>query len=117
MISPLTPLSSRITSHPADDRSPPFRISEATADDRKTIYANRHEVYARELGQHQPNDSGRLSDPLDEFNVYLVAQRHGAIAGFVSLTPPGDHLYSVDKYFARDALPFAVDAGLWKFGC
>ncbi|HEX4264137.1 MAG TPA: histidinol-phosphate transaminase [Verrucomicrobiae bacterium] len=77
----------------------------ATAADREEIYRLRHEVYARELGQHAQNQFGALHDPLDEFNVYIVALLKGALAGFVSITPPGFGSYSVDKYLCRENFP------------
>jgi histidinol-phosphate/aromatic aminotransferase/cobyric acid decarboxylase-like protein len=89
-------------------------IRPATDDDREVIARIRHAVYARELGQHAVNDSGRLSDPLDGHNTYLVAERGGELAGFVSVTPPGPWGYSVDKYLARSELPFPVDDRLYE---
>lgn len=77
--------------------------------DRELVYSSRHEVYARELGQHPVNAAGRLVDPLDAFNTYLVATLRGEIVGYVSVTPPGYGRYSVEKYIARDRLPFPVD--------
>ena len=56
----------------------------------------------------------QLSDPLDEFNVYIVATQGGRIAGFVSITPPGYGRYSIDKYLSRDKLPFSCDEGLFE---
>lgn len=82
--------------------------------DREAIYRMRHAVYATELGQHSSNGEGRLSDSLDVYNEYVVVREGGEIAGFVSLTPPGRNGYSLDKYFSRDALPFACDDGLWE---
>jgi histidinol-phosphate/aromatic aminotransferase/cobyric acid decarboxylase-like protein len=35
------------------------------------------------------------------------------LVGFVSLTPPGGR-YSIDKYIAREDLPFPIDNGLWE---
>jgi len=84
----------------------------AGADDREVIYRLRHDVYARELGQHAENPEGRLQDALDAYNVYLGARLRGRIVGFVSLTPPGSPRYSVDKYLAREELPFPFDDGL-----
>jgi hypothetical protein len=62
-------------------------LLQADERDRESIYAIRHEVYARELGQHGVNGSGRLRDSLDEWNVYLVAKTGAEIAGFISITP------------------------------
>ena len=89
-------------------------LSLATGLDRDAIYAIRHQVYARELGQHAENADGRLTDALDAVNVYLVAKIGGTIAGFVSITPPGDAGYSIDKYFARADVPVAFDRGLYE---
>ncbi len=38
----------------------------------------------------------------------------GQVAGFISVTPPGRGNCSIDKYFARAALPFAFDATLYE---
>ena len=89
-------------------------IVAATEADREAIYRVRHEVFARELGQHEVNREGRLTDKLDEFNHYLVARRRGELAGFVSVTPPGHGAYAIDKYLARAELPFACDGGLYE---
>ena len=82
--------------HPA--RVSPGRIWLASAmeSDREAIYRLRHEVFARELGQHSPNSAGRLRDALDDFNVYLVAKVNGEVAGFISLTPPTAPSYSME---------------------
>src|SRR2546423_15387656 len=76
-------------------------LSMASPDDREEIYRLRHEVYARELRQHEPNAAGKLRDALDDWNIYLVARTEGEIAGFISITPPGGPSYSIDKYFKR----------------
>jgi histidinol-phosphate/aromatic aminotransferase/cobyric acid decarboxylase-like protein/GNAT superfamily N-acetyltransferase len=91
----------------------PIVLSVATKQDREAIYQFRHDVYAHELGQHSINASGRLRDPLDDWNIYLVATIGDQIAGFVSLTPPG-HGYSIDKYVHRESLPFACDDWLYE---
>ncbi len=90
----------------------PFVLESATVEDRIAIYRARHEVYARELGQHAANSAGRLRDTLDDDNVYLVARVDGELGGFVSITPAGQPAYSIDKYFTRASLPFPVDDGL-----
>ncbi|HWC59546.1 MAG TPA: GNAT family N-acetyltransferase, partial [Verrucomicrobiae bacterium] len=86
----------------------------ATNAEREEIYRLRHEVYARELGQHALNKLGSLHDPLDEFNIYLVASLNGALAGFVSITPPGFGSYSVDKYLCRENFPELAGEGLYE---
>ena len=82
--------------------------------DRERIYAIRHQVYAHELGQHAENDEGRLTDALDAVNIYLVAEMGGDIAGFVSITPPNDVGFSIDKYFARHEVPVAFDESVYE---
>ncbi len=82
-----------------------MEIRTATAADREAIYRIRHEVYAAELGQHSTRTDGRLTDPLDESNVYLVAARGAEVLGFVSITPPWVGRYSVDKYLDRQDWP------------
>ena len=92
----------------------PLRLAIASAADRELIYRLRHEVYARELRQHQPNVAARLTDELDAFNHYLCAWAGERLAGFISITPPGHASYSFDKYLSRDRLPFPVDDGLYE---
>ena len=82
--------------------------------DRETIYQMRHEVYARELGQYSPNATGRLTDALDAFNHFIVITDGNRIVGFVSITPPSSPGFSIDKYFKRAELPFAVDDKLYE---
>ena len=47
-------------------REQTIEVSLATPEDRPEIYAIRHQVYARELGQHPVNAAGMLQDPLDD---------------------------------------------------
>jgi hypothetical protein len=81
----------------------------ASEEDRAVIYRLRHDVYARELRQHPENAEARLSDSLDRDNVYVVAAIDDVIAGFVSITPPRNGFYSIDKYLRRDQIPFPLD--------
>jgi N-acyl-L-homoserine lactone synthetase len=92
------------------------KISTGLSDeqDREVIYSMRHQVYARELGQHTEIKEGRLTDKLDSVNCYIVAKTGGEIAGFVSITPPNELGYSIDKYFAREDLPLIFDEGLYE---
>lgn len=91
-----------------------FVVGLADAEDREEIFRLRHEIYARELGQHALNRTGTLRDSLDAVNVYLTARCAGEIAGFISITPPSAPTFSVDKYFARTGLPFAFDEKLYE---
>ena len=61
----------------------PMTIAEAPDELREAIYRARHAVYALELGQHPPNDEGRLIDALDASNRYIAATCGGELAGFV----------------------------------
>lgn len=83
-----------------------FRVGLATLAQRETIYRLRHDIYARELGQHAERADRSLRDDLDERNVYIVVESAGHVAGFISITPPGGR-FSVDKYFSQDVLCFA----------
>ncbi|WP_052573266.1 histidinol-phosphate transaminase [Haloferula sp. BvORR071] len=92
----------------------PITLAEAPGDLREAIYRARHAVYALEIGQHPANDVGRLTDALDTSNRYIAATCGGMLAGFVSITPPGPHGYSIDKYFRREELPFTPDGGTYE---
>lgn len=89
-----------------------IRLAIASNQDRQKIYAIRHAVYAEELAQHPTNDANHLRDALDQFNVYIVAFINDQIVGFVSITPPGHQIYSIDKYLAREQMPFKIDTSL-----
>lgn len=89
---------------------PRLSVEVAGRAEREEIYRLRHDVYARELGQYAENEERRLMDLLDEVNVYLVVKDGEEILGHVSVTPPGAHGYSLDKYLRREDLPFPVDA-------
>src|SRR5687767_6801843 len=91
-----------------------FSLGVADHRDRTAIHQLRHNIYAEELAQHPVNPEGRLSDPVDGWNVYLVAKVDEEIAGFISITPPGHPSYSIDKYFDREVLPFQIDEHLYE---
>ena len=93
---------------------PNITVTMATELDLESIFRMRHEVYATELGQHAENDSGRLTDSLDDFNTYIVARVEDEVVGFISVTPPGGASYSVDKYFSRSDVPVPFDDGLYE---
>ncbi len=90
-----------------------LKIALATERDRETLYRLRHEVYARELAQHQETPEGMLQDPLDAFNIYITASVDGEIAGFISITPPGQQ-YFMEQYVSLSDLPFPIDDGLYE---
>ena len=87
----------------------------ASPADREWIYRTRHSVYAVELGQHEPNPRGRITDRIDDLNIYLVAapDESGPV-GFVSVTPPWGGAYSFEKYLARTELPELAGDGLFE---
>ncbi len=91
-----------------------MEISLATTADRNEIFKLRYEVYAQELRQHPANTAALLQDPLDEFNVYLIAKINEEIAGFISVTPPDRNIYSIDKYFTRKEIPLKVDEDTYE---
>jgi GNAT superfamily N-acetyltransferase len=91
-----------------------LRITLAGEDDRSSIYALRHAVYATELRQHPENAAGQLTDALDASNIYILASMADkTTVGFISVTPPGGN-YSFEKYLSREQLPFAVDNDLYE---
>jgi histidinol-phosphate/aromatic aminotransferase/cobyric acid decarboxylase-like protein len=96
--------------YPFTKAEPSFALALAGPEDREEIFRLRHEIYARELRQHSVNADGALRDALDAVNFYLVARCNGELAGFVSITPPSAPSFSIDKYFSRAGLPFALDA-------
>ncbi|MFI6753128.1 aminotransferase class I/II-fold pyridoxal phosphate-dependent enzyme [Actinomadura luteofluorescens] len=95
---PLGPPAAGSTVAPVVDELEIRMSSEA---DQEWIRRLRHEVYARELGQHAPNAAGVLTDDLDGSNVYVVAFRRGEPAGFISVTPPWAGRYSIDGHLQR----------------
>ncbi|MBE0545689.1 MAG: aminotransferase class I/II-fold pyridoxal phosphate-dependent enzyme [Verrucomicrobia bacterium] len=105
------------TSRPPASRrftSKPITLRLAMPQDHEEIFRLRHEVYARELGQHTPRPEGRLRDALDDLNVYLVASLNGVIAGFISITPPEGGRFSVDKYLRREDYPQLAGKGVYE---
>ncbi|MDA7881413.1 hypothetical protein N9A94_03835 [Akkermansiaceae bacterium] len=94
--------------------APLISLSIATRHDRERISRLRHAVYARELGQHSLNRERSLTDSLDLINHYLVAKSGEEILGFVSITPPSGGRYSLEKYFARDQVPFEFSKSLYE---
>ena len=91
-----------------------FELALASQAELQAIYRLRHEVYACEIGQHAMNPTSILTDALDGTNIYLVVRFGDELAGFISLTPPEAGKYSIEKYFERADLPFAVDDGLYE---
>ena len=57
-----------------------LRIAIASPQQRQTIYGLRHEIYARELGQHRENAGGEIHDGLDdgtyEVRILTVLPEH-----------------------------------------
>ena len=111
---PLEPGRNGSSAPPLNHAGTHLALRLATREEREAIYRLRHEVYARELGQYAVRPDRRLTDALDAFNIYLVAFDGKDIIGFVSITPPGHDLYSVDKYLKREQLPFPVDDKLYE---
>lgn len=99
----------RMDSPLTTDRQLRYALKLPEKEERDLIYQLRHEVYSEEIGQHPPHELGRLQDSLDAENLYITAWCEDALAGFICLTPPKASHFSLDKYFPRDALPFAVD--------
>ncbi|MFD9330150.1 aminotransferase class I/II-fold pyridoxal phosphate-dependent enzyme [Streptomyces sp. NPDC060065] len=91
-----------------------LQLRRAVADDLDWIHELRHRVYAKELGQHAPDPSGRLRDALDGDNVYLVVARGADRLGFVSITPPWAGRYGIERYLTREELPLLTEDALFE---
>jgi histidinol-phosphate/aromatic aminotransferase/cobyric acid decarboxylase-like protein len=91
-----------------------YSVRLATLSDKSQIYKIRHQIYAEELAQHQINNEKQLKDNLDEYNEYIVVRYRDCIVGFVSITPPNDIGYSIDKYISRSELPFEFHDRLFE---
>ncbi|GAA4256531.1 histidinol-phosphate aminotransferase family protein [Dactylosporangium darangshiense] len=78
--------------------SGPITIRIGTRSDLDDIFSLRHEVYAAELQQYPASDDGRLAEPADSANVFLLAEVGSTLAGFISLTPPEAPRYFVERY-------------------
>jgi hypothetical protein len=90
-------------------------IALASPGDRGLIYRIRHEVYARELGQHRVNGAGRLTDALDP-NSSILLRASAANSPGSSASRPGCR-HSIDKYVRRDRLRSFMDEGFTKCAC
>lgn len=86
----------------------------ATPSDREQIYRIRHDVYAKELGQHPCNAEERLIDDLDNENEYIVIREKEQVIAFISITPPSAKSFSIDKYFCRQELPIIFHDHLYE---
>lgn len=91
-----------------------LQVRRAVADDLDWIHELRHRVYAKELGQHAPDPTGRLRDSLDGDNVYLVVARGADRLGFVSITPPWAGRYGIERYLTREELPLLTEDALFE---
>ena len=89
-------------------------LSVASTEDRESIFRIRHDVYANELGQYEPQLDGSLADADDIKSVYITATMGGELAGFAGITPPDSPRFSVDKFLPRDEIPFTFDEHLFE---
>jgi predicted GNAT family N-acyltransferase len=76
----------------------------ADEQDWEAIAQLNHDTFALELGQHEPNETGRKTDRLHDTNVYLVAYVQDELAGMLSITLPSTAPFSTLK-----RLPFVSD--------
>lgn len=78
------------TETPTDPRGPgrpgheTFKRAE-TADEIEQVHRLNHAVFAVEVGQHEPDPSGRLVDKFHPKNTYYIALRRGEVAGMVAV--------------------------------
>ena len=97
-----------------ESRSSRLKISLAKTTDLEAIQRLRHEVYANELGQYEPCPDGLLRDAPDLSCTYITAKLGTEITGMVGITPPGSQRYSVDKFLAREEIPYPFDEKLYE---
>lgn len=57
----------------------------ATAVDLEQVHRLNHEIFASEVGQHEPDAAGRLVDKFDRKNTYYLALRGGEVVGMVAV--------------------------------
>lgn len=93
---------------------PRIRVALAMEEDRAAIYRARHDVYATELGQYEPQPDGMLRDTLGIDSIYIVATIDGTLVGFVGLTPPTSPRFSVDRYVQRSQFPFLLSDHVYE---
>jgi histidinol-phosphate/aromatic aminotransferase/cobyric acid decarboxylase-like protein len=89
---------------PLDSATDRFTIRLGVDRDRVAISRLRHDVYATELRQYPVNDRGRLDDPADSANAYIVAETGSSIIGFVSVTPPWAPRFFLERYYDPDTV-------------
>lgn len=63
-----------------------------------------HDTYALELGQYEPNETGRKTDRLHDTNLYIVAYVGDELAGMLSITLP-----SIAPFSTLKRLPFVSE--------
>lgn len=71
------------------------------------ISAMRHDVYADELHQYDPNSMGKIEDPGRHF---IACVEGDDLAGYISLNPPGSKPFRLTTYFSGEALDRTVFA-------
>lgn len=65
-----------------------YEIRLANESDKINLSKMIHEIYAKELGQYDTNDSNIIIDKYDENNNYIVAYHGDVLVGMVSITKP-----------------------------
>ncbi len=63
-----------------------YRFKRATSpEELEQVFRLNHEVFAEELAQHQPDESGLLVDKFHDKNVYYVAIQDQCVLGMIAL--------------------------------
>ena len=71
------------------------------------IASVRHDVYADELHQYDPNAEGLLEDPGRHF---IACVEGDDLVGYISLNPPESQPFRLTTYFSGDVLERTVFA-------
>ena len=91
-----------------------IQLSLGTKNHTAIINRIRHEVYATELGQFEPNSKKTIHDRPEVDSTYIIAYNRGMLVGFVAITPPSSPSFSMDKYIERSASSLQCNGQLYE---
>ena len=85
----------------------PLRQDERINDVWSQISSIRHDVYADELQQYEPNTERQMQDPGKHF---IACVEDGQLMGYISLNPPSKQPFRLTTYFSEEDLSKSVFA-------